>query len=373
MAVKRPVPTWYQQNKKPTPPQTFGVIDAKKKPAAPVQPPVKPAPTPQGNTALPAATGMINSVKRWEDSPDQTVAGQFKNITSSGSPLIQMAETEGLQQANDRGLLNSSMAVGAAKDSVYRAALPIAQADAQHKSQIAGYNTDTYNKAAEYNATNAFNRQERIANNQYDYQKQTQNIYSGLMDSFNKQLASINQDPNMTQQAKDYAIYQLYSSHKAELSLLASVDKVPDVSKLLRDWTPPSKPTQDYRNYVPPKQSSGGGGGMSVLCTRLHELGRIDDRTYWADHVFGQLIEPDMLAWYQSWAIPIVRSMHGKTWISRLLIELMALFVLPWAHHIAYLMQARNDDNRFGRVILWAGLKLYGLSKRVTGALYGSH
>ena len=83
---------------------------------------------------------------QWSVSPDMTVQSQLKNVMDSNSPLMQQAKTQGLQMANDRGLLNSSIAESAAMDSMYKAALPIAAADAA-----------TYAKSASENAGNATN------------------------------------------------------------------------------------------------------------------------------------------------------------------------------------------------------------------------
>lgn len=52
---------------------------------------------------------------------------QYQRATQGASPLMQQARTQGLQQANRRGLLNSSLAVGASEDAAHRVALPIAQ------------------------------------------------------------------------------------------------------------------------------------------------------------------------------------------------------------------------------------------------------
>ena len=60
--------------------------------------------------------------------------------------------------------------------------------------------------------------------------------------------------------------------------------------------------------------SSGGSGDSgssmgTVICTRMHELGYMDDDTYLADSVYGAIIKafnPVLFAWYHSWAIPFV-------------------------------------------------------------------
>jgi hypothetical protein len=63
------------------------------------------------------------------------VAGQVAALTSTDSKLNQMAKTEGLKAANRRGLLNSSMAVGASQDALLKNVLPIAQQDASQAFQ----------------------------------------------------------------------------------------------------------------------------------------------------------------------------------------------------------------------------------------------
>ena len=86
-----------------------------------VNPPL-PSPAPSG---APAA---------WNQQPD-SVAGNLQGLLTGNSTYIQRARQSGLETANRRGLLNSSMAVGAAEGAAYDAALPIAAADAQIGAQ----------------------------------------------------------------------------------------------------------------------------------------------------------------------------------------------------------------------------------------------
>ena len=65
-----------------------------------------------------------------EISDDSLVENRITGLLSQDNPYMQQATTRGLQQANQRGLLSSSMAVGAVEDSRIAAALPIAQQDA---------------------------------------------------------------------------------------------------------------------------------------------------------------------------------------------------------------------------------------------------
>lgn len=68
--------------------------------------------------------------------PNSTVAGQTEKLLGKDSGLQQAAETRGLQQANSRGLLNSSLAAEASQKATYDSILPIAQQDAQTSAQF---------------------------------------------------------------------------------------------------------------------------------------------------------------------------------------------------------------------------------------------
>lgn len=70
----------------------------------------------------------------WSPEDDSPTA-KLAEITASSTPLMKQARTQGLQSANRRGLLNSTMAVGAAQDSAYRAAVPLAQQSADQTFQ----------------------------------------------------------------------------------------------------------------------------------------------------------------------------------------------------------------------------------------------
>lgn len=82
--------------------------------------------------------------------PEQTVQEQVKQIVAKDSPLLRQAEQRALQRMNARGLLNSSIAVGAGQEAVVGAALPIASADA------AAYERAAINTANQINAARAF-------------------------------------------------------------------------------------------------------------------------------------------------------------------------------------------------------------------------
>ena len=119
----------------------------------------------QATTQAPAATytGAQATAANWDVKPNQTVQGQVKAIIDENSPLMQQAETRSLQKANARGLMNSSIAVGAGQSALYDAAAPIAAADAATfaragefdagaKQQVNLANQGSTNTADQFNA-----------------------------------------------------------------------------------------------------------------------------------------------------------------------------------------------------------------------------
>lgn len=122
-----------------------------------------PAPTaPPTNQWVPSApaTGInlsqVQQAQQWSVQPNQTVQNQLQQIIANDSPLMQQARARALQQANERGLLNSSMAVTAGQSAVLDAAMPIAQQDASTFADAAKFNTGEVNTFARDN--NAFTR-----------------------------------------------------------------------------------------------------------------------------------------------------------------------------------------------------------------------
>jgi len=82
---------------------------------------------------------------------NETVAGQFNALTKSDNPLMTMGRTMAKQEMNKKGLLNSSMAIGAAEAAAYQTALPIAQADAGTYKAVGDMNQNAQNQALQTN------------------------------------------------------------------------------------------------------------------------------------------------------------------------------------------------------------------------------
>lgn len=248
---------WYTAKTADQPAVATGLLSANNSATGTTTPVVAPA------TYAPTT---LSDPAKWNVTKDQTVQGQIENVINKDSPLMQLAATKGAQQANARGLLNSSMGIGAAQDSVIAAATPIAQADADVNARAAGYNADTsntfakvnqaatndassfgaqaINRANEFNATNQMTQQQSLfdanvkaslaqIDNEAQLDRQTQAVAGTLSDHFAAAISDINKNTNMSQQSKDYSIKQLYDTYKAQLSLISAVGSIPDVSVLL--------------------------------------------------------------------------------------------------------------------------------------------
>lgn len=115
--------------------------------------------------ATPQATGMVATAETtpWNVTSDQLVENRTNNIIKADSPLMQQARGGAMQAMNERGLINSSLAVGAAQDAVLNKAIEIAKPDAQTYADAAQFNAGAKNTASMFNAgqTNTFNIADR--------------------------------------------------------------------------------------------------------------------------------------------------------------------------------------------------------------------
>lgn len=123
------------------------------------------------------------------DKPTETVAGQINSIVAADSPVMQQARAGAMTAANDRGLLNSSIATSGAEDAVIRAATGIGTSDAGFYNEAANYNAAAKNQATMYNtqAQNAFLQQSQSLDSQAQLQKDQLAATKGNQDA---QLAS---------------------------------------------------------------------------------------------------------------------------------------------------------------------------------------
>lgn len=90
--------------------------------------------------------------KRTLDPATDTVEGRASKLIADDSPFIQSARARATGVANSRGLINSSMAVGAGEAAAYDAALPIASQDAAAYNQQGQLNQQAENTARGFTA-----------------------------------------------------------------------------------------------------------------------------------------------------------------------------------------------------------------------------
>ncbi len=87
--------------------------------------------------------------------PADTVEARLGGLLTSGSPYLESAKSRAQQEANARGLLNSTMAATAGEKAAIEAALPIATQDASYyqelerQKQQAGLQSGLYEKQGE--------------------------------------------------------------------------------------------------------------------------------------------------------------------------------------------------------------------------------
>ena len=315
---------------------------------------------------LQTANTQLGDITKWNVDPNQTASGQLAGILDSGSPLMQQANTTGLQTANARGLLNSSLAAGASENAMIGAATPIATANASTYANAAQENAKAENAFKTTNAGNAFKAQENVYNqnvataNQQSSQiaQQQQNLQTqiaGMNTQLNNDIATIQTNPNMTQQAKEYSISQLQNAYKTQITMLTAVGTVPDVTSLLTPipGTENVKSPNPNAKFAPAPAPTPAGGGK-VICTYYHSIGFMADSIYDRDCAYEQMLNktnPDLRAWYLSWAVDFVKVLQNNsklTWIAW-------PFVDAWSKEMAYQMGGLKKGNILGKSIMFIG------------------
>ena len=128
---------------------------------------------------------QVATPTQWNVTAPQTVQGQIKDIINPNSPIMQQARTGALEQMNSRGLVNSSMAITAGDDAAYRAAIPIATADASTYAKSASYNADAQNQV------NLANAQYANQAGQSNLSANTQTSIAKMNDDTQKQLSTL--------------------------------------------------------------------------------------------------------------------------------------------------------------------------------------
>lgn len=207
--------------------------------------------TPATNTAPQVSTfnlsGLQKPVDVAVDPKTQTVSGQLESILSSDSPLIQQARTRATQAMNQRGLANSSMALGAADAAAYDAALPIAQANAATYQDTAKTNAAAQNQFSLQSNSAAFDlakvdKQTAAARDVADIEAQYKNLTQGsaaatsIVNKMQDALTSLMNNKDITDQGKrDALALDIKRNAMDSLNLVGAIAGDVDLSKFISE------------------------------------------------------------------------------------------------------------------------------------------
>lgn len=163
--------------------------------------------------AQPQATpGAVGNATSPTVPPSPNVATNLQNLLQSGGAYLTQARQQGLQSAAQRGLSDSSIAAQASQGEAIRAALPIAQQDAQTTAQ-----------QQEAERQRGFQREQTAlttsANLQGQYVQQTQ----GLLNQYAISINEIETAQNIPTNEKNTMIRNEIARRDADLKFLRNM------------------------------------------------------------------------------------------------------------------------------------------------------
>jgi len=212
---------------------------------APVAPTAAPVSLTPANVASTVAPTNVLAQPREITAPE-TVAGQMNTLLAADSPYMQSAAGNANTLANSRGLLNSSLAVGAAQKAAIDSAMPIAQQDstiaanaaqsAQQSRQdtgLTGYKSLLDSAQQKETATQNINANQALQTEriQSDTARQTQqeNATATLQTAL-KQM-DINMDTSKLNNTEQTALGEaLYKNNQQLIDAMQKIDATPDAT-----------------------------------------------------------------------------------------------------------------------------------------------
>ena len=105
----------------------------------------------------------------------------------------------------------------------------------------------------------------------------------------------------------------------------------------------------------------GGSGSAKIICTKLHELGKMPTEIYEADQAFGALLvqnDPHAYYGYASWAQHVVRWMSRDDLFGKFVVFAAYHIATPWSKAMAQDMGVDVKSGWFGRFLMKHGLKV---------------
>ena len=196
---------------------------------------------------------------------------QLNQLLDPNSLLVRQATANANEASNAKGLLNSSMAVGAAQGAVLQAAMPLAYENANAANAVGLANSSAKNAAnlqqGQFSqqsglATSAALNAEVMANldqankiqlagiqTQYQAFLNANSNASGLYDQYMKQIGDIQNNANLDQATKTNMINQITDALRSGLAMLSGINGF-DLAKGLNFGNP--KDPKDRGNPVTP-------------------------------------------------------------------------------------------------------------------------
>lgn len=160
---------------------------------------------------------------------DDGVSKRVTGLMSQDSPLMRQATTAGMTTASRRGLINSSIAAGAAQDAALKYVVPIAS---QEASQISTANNNlANNNASAAQLASSLASQEKISaeNNAADWQK----TQASLASQEKLNTANLNSDWQKTQASLASQEKIATANNQAEADKTASTLKAQERAALV--------------------------------------------------------------------------------------------------------------------------------------------
>ena len=122
-------------------------------------------------------------------------------------------------------------------------------------------------------------------------------------------------------------------------------------------------------------EGPGGGGGDTVICTALHNLGRLESKIYSLDKEYGLALEktnPELLQGYRKLATPLADYIQEDTLGAKIAREIVTPFAKAWAKEMAHTLRPEEyKGSLLGKTIMFVGYPVCAfVGKKLKGIEY---
>lgn len=116
---------------------------------------------------------------------------------------------------------------------------------------------------------------------------------------------------------------------------------------------------RSFQGPNPDGSAGNDGGGDKVICTALHELGRLSDEMYALDAQFGLRVnreDPMLGDGYRLWATSVANYIKGDSLGSKVALVIVSPVAAAWAAEMAHVMRpSEYKSNIFGKALMAVG------------------